>query len=518
MSASMWRGALILTGAAIAVKIMSVLYRIPYQNIAGDLGFYVYQQIYPFFAGAVFLAAYGFPAAISKLVAVRLAEGRTGGAAEVFVRSFLVLAVFSSAVFVLLYGGAPWVSEVMGDKRLAGPLRTVAFSFLFIPPIAVIRGFFQGNDRMSPTAVSQLFEQSVRAALIIGLTVYVVFHGMGPHAAGMAAGIGSSAGMAAASIVLILYAVRHRGLFGRKGRAISLSVLVRALAVDGLVFSVASLGLVLFLLIDTFTVIPLLKASLSEARVLMGVYDRGYPVVQLATAAAISFTLAFVPEMARANARGDREFVREKSQLAIRLCVAFGAAAVTGLALIIRPFNIMLFQDASGSATLAWFGVTMLFSMIAMTTAGLLQALGETRRTFYHTWIGLILKFVLNLCLVPVLGTFGAATATVLAFAVIAGLNGLTLHMRTRAFSSLSGSGRKLLAALLFMAATVAIWQYGLTVLFPGLEGRFLASIKALGAVAAGATVYLFVLLRLRFFSKTELASFSRTEKTRRSA
>ncbi|HEU5138519.1 MAG TPA: polysaccharide biosynthesis protein [Bacillales bacterium] len=518
MTSSVWRGALILTGAAIAVKIMSVLYRIPYQNIAGDLGFYVYQQIYPFFAGAVFLAAYGFPAAISKLVAVRLAERRTGGAEEVFVRSFLVLAVFSGAVFVLLFGGAPWISNVMGDSRLAGPLKTVAFSFLFIPPIAVIRGFFQGNDQMSPTAVSQLFEQSVRAALIIGLTVYVVFHGMGPYSAGMAAGIGSSAGMAAASVVLIVYAFRNRVLFCQKGEVISFAAMVKVLTVDGLAFSVSSLGLVLFLLIDTFTVVPLLGTSLSEARVQMGVYDRGYPVVQLATAAAISFTLAFVPEMARAHARGDREFVREKSRLAIRLCFAFGAAGVTGLALIVRPFNIMLFQDASGSQTLALFGVTMLFSMIAMTTAGLLQALGETRRTFYHTWIGLILKGALNFILIPAFGIFGAATATVLAFAVIAGLNGLTLHKRTEAFFALSGSGRKLLAALLLMAGVVAIWQYGWASLFPGLESRLFASIKALGAVVAGAVAYLLALLRLGFFSKTELAAFSKGEKTKRSA
>ncbi|MGQ0417930.1 hypothetical protein ACT4UL_25585, partial [Bacillus sp. HC-TM] len=41
-----WRGAIILTIASFVTKVLSAFYRIPYQNIAGDIGFYIYQQIY----------------------------------------------------------------------------------------------------------------------------------------------------------------------------------------------------------------------------------------------------------------------------------------------------------------------------------------------------------------------------------------------------------------------------------------------------------------------------------------
>ncbi|HEX6923154.1 MAG TPA: polysaccharide biosynthesis protein [Bacillales bacterium] len=518
MSASVWRGAMLLTGVGVAVKVMSAVYRIPYQNIAGDLGFYVYQQIYPFFAGAVFLATFGFPAAISKLVAARLADGDNGGASRIFTQSFFVLALFALFVFALLYGGAPWISEMMGDGRLTGPLRTVAFSFLFLPPVAVIRGFFQGNHSMMPTAVSQLFEQSVRVALIIGLTVYVALQGFGPYKAGAAAGIGSSAGMAAAAVILTLFAFRQRDLFSRKGSGIAFLPLLKILSYEGLAFSVTSLALVLFLFIDTFTVVPLLGTSLFEARVLMGVYDRGYPLVQLATAAAMSFSLAFVPAMARAKVQGDWKFVYEKSEFAVRLSAAFGMAAIVGFALLARPVNIMLFEDDSGSGTLAWFGVTMLFSMIVMTTAGILQAIGETRRTIHHTWIGLVLKLALNLCLIPWIGTLGAATATVLSFAVIAGLNGMALQRKTGAFSFLFAARLKLFVALFLMAASVYVWQFGMAQVFPVLDGRLFATVVALGGTAVGAAVYLFSLLRIGFFSKSELFSLSNAEKTRRSA
>lgn len=518
MSASVWRGALLLTAASVAVKVMSAAYRIPYQNIVGDLGFYVYQQIYPFFAVAVFLATYGFPAAISRLVASRLADGDHDGAAGVVVHSFYILAVFSSCVFVLLYFGAPWITGMMGDAKLVVPLQTVAFSFLFIPLVASIRGLFQGQGRMHPTAASQVFEQFVRAGLIIGLTVYVAVGSFGSYAAGTAAGVGSSAGMAAASGILLLFAFKHRRVFMYRPKRVALVALIKTLSYEGIAFSVSSLALVFFLLIDTFTVVPLLGGNAATARLHMGVYDRGYPLVQLATTAALSFSLAFVPAMARAKVQADETFIRKKGELAVRLCIAFGAAAAVGFVLIARPIDIMLFRDDPGSAAFAWFGVTMLFSMTAMTAAGLLQALGKTGVTLRHTGVGLILKIGLNFCLVPLFGTFGAATATVASFAVIAILNGWSLHKQTGAFSFLATSGRKLFAALLWMAIAVVVWQIGLDMFFPASNGRLFAAIVSLGGVAIGAGAYLVGLVQFGFFSKTELASLPKVGNKRESA
>src|SRR5690625_6752415 len=61
------RGAFILTIAGFISKILSAFYRIPIQNLTGDYGFYIYQQIYPFIATVTILSLYSFPAAISKL-------------------------------------------------------------------------------------------------------------------------------------------------------------------------------------------------------------------------------------------------------------------------------------------------------------------------------------------------------------------------------------------------------------------------------------------------------------------
>jgi PST family polysaccharide transporter len=65
----MMKGAFVLTLASFIAKLLSAVYRVPFQNLVGDEGFYVYQQVYPIYGLAMTLALSGLPQFISKLVA-----------------------------------------------------------------------------------------------------------------------------------------------------------------------------------------------------------------------------------------------------------------------------------------------------------------------------------------------------------------------------------------------------------------------------------------------------------------
>ena len=52
-----------MTVTLLIVKVLSALYRVPYQNILGDEGLYVYNQIYPFIGLCTICALYGIPSA-----------------------------------------------------------------------------------------------------------------------------------------------------------------------------------------------------------------------------------------------------------------------------------------------------------------------------------------------------------------------------------------------------------------------------------------------------------------------
>lgn len=64
---SAFNGVVVLTLALIIVKILSAIYRVPYQNILGDEGLYAYQQVYPIVALGVILTMNAIPSAVTQM-------------------------------------------------------------------------------------------------------------------------------------------------------------------------------------------------------------------------------------------------------------------------------------------------------------------------------------------------------------------------------------------------------------------------------------------------------------------
>ena len=158
------KGASILTIAAIVVKLLGAVYRVPFQNLVGDKGFYIYQQVYPFIGIFIVWTSYGFSVAVSKL----LAGSRSPGEAKAMMRvAFTYLVLLSLTFFVLLTLFAPFFARSMGDPYLASLLRAGAYIVLFMPALAVLKGSFQSVGQMVPVAVSSVGEQASRVAVIL---------------------------------------------------------------------------------------------------------------------------------------------------------------------------------------------------------------------------------------------------------------------------------------------------------------------------------------------------------------
>ena len=163
------KGAAILGAASLLSKMLGLIYRIPYQNITGDLGYYVYTQVYPLYSVLLILATAGFPIAISKIVSEKLAMGDLHGVRKVFKVSLITLLITGIVFFLLVYLGAGWIASLMGDSDLIVPIRSVSYALLIVPVMAAMRGYFQGHQNMLPTALSQITEQFIRVTTIIVL-------------------------------------------------------------------------------------------------------------------------------------------------------------------------------------------------------------------------------------------------------------------------------------------------------------------------------------------------------------
>ena len=65
-SQNLMAGAGVLAVSGLIAKVLSAVYRVPFQNLVGNTGFYVYQQVYPIYGIGMVLALSGWPLFISK--------------------------------------------------------------------------------------------------------------------------------------------------------------------------------------------------------------------------------------------------------------------------------------------------------------------------------------------------------------------------------------------------------------------------------------------------------------------
>lgn len=507
---AIWKGAMILTVAGILVKVLSAAYRVPFQNIVGDVGFYIYQQVYPFYGIAIILSTYGFPVVISKLIAEHPEVNKTEAAKKIGTISFVFLLFLGGLLFLVLYFGADAMAGMMGDSELTQLIGIVAFSFLLMPFLSVGRGMFQGRGEMTPTAVSQVSEQLIRVCTILVLSYLLVKQGHSLYEVGAGAMVGSVGGGLAAVAVLFFFYQRHQAMVKHQKNPpvfFSTGSIVKALVLQGFTICISSLLLVLFQMVDSFSVYAYLVengSSPDEAKLLKGIYDRGQPLIQLGTVVATAFSLSLVPYITRAKTHGSLSEMKDKMMISIRVSIAIGAAASVGLAWLIRPVNTMLFSNGNGSGVLLVLGFSILFCSIALTASAILQGLGHAYLPAFYVLAGVLVKILLNVAFIPGFQTMGAALSTLLASFVVA--SGLLLEIKRKTGITIMEKAYiyPLLVSIALMSATLAVFLEGSLALVG--SSRLLASAQSLIGVMLGGIVFLFVLIKNNYFTKTELS------------
>ncbi len=200
----------ILAMAGILVRIIGMFYRIPLVNIIGSDGNGIYGAAYNVYNIMLVLSAYGLPMAVSKLVSAKFVAKQFKNAASIFKCALIFATCTGGIAALLLFFGADFIENVFykGVPGMAIPLRILAPTIFFVAILGVMRGFYQGQGTMIPTAVSQIAEQIVNAAvsLLAGYFLIQAYQSSANTAAYGAAGatLGTAMGALTALIFLIV--------------------------------------------------------------------------------------------------------------------------------------------------------------------------------------------------------------------------------------------------------------------------------------------------------------------------
>jgi len=499
------KGTLILTLTSFVVKVLSAVYRVPFQNLVGDEGFYVYQQVYPIYGIAMTLSLSGMPVFLSKLLA---SEDSVIERKKLLNQFFFYVSLLSMGIFVGLFFGAPLIALMMGDKELTPLIRVVSVVFLLVPFLSTFRGYFQGDMNMLPTATSQLVEQGVRVAVILCSGWLFVSQGQSVYQTGSVATLGATIGGLCAIGVLMYHSRKQKlSLLTIPSKEQRQNGMLRRLVFEGGTLCFFSAYLVIFQLVDSFTIKKYLVFSGMpdlSAKIAKGVFDRGQPLVQLGLVFAVSMTAAFMPALTHYYTNKDKKEYEVMTISYLKVSLAISMAAGIGLSLLVPFINVTLFSNNDGAITLSIFVLSVSVASMIQTYQTIYQSQNRVHYQFVAAVFGLLLKSLLTPALTYYFGTMGSSLSTLL------GLLGCLLvlhHYLIRQGYRLSvgvNFSIKLLVSLVMMSLVVFVYRYvcissGILVAHRGTTFAM-----TLIGVLIGVIIYVISIVKFKLFSYDE--------------
>ena len=186
------KGTLILTASSIVVKVIGSLNWIILSRVLGGEGIGLYQMGFPIYLMAITVSSAGVPVAISIITSEKLANKDYRGAKRVFNVSLRVLLLTGLLFSSSLFFGADWLvnNHIIRDSRAYYSIIALAPAVFFVTFLASFRGYLQGWQIMTPTAVSEIVEQLTRVITMLVFADLFMPYGLAFAAGGASMGAG----------------------------------------------------------------------------------------------------------------------------------------------------------------------------------------------------------------------------------------------------------------------------------------------------------------------------------------
>ena len=168
--------------------------------------------------------------------------------------------------------------------------------------------------------------------------------------------------------------------------------------------------------IDSITVVRGLKKITTEAvakeqyGILAGKVDT---LVALPLSFTVAFATALVPGLSSAKAKNDDAAIEKRVKLSLLITILIGLPCAFGLCVFAKEILQLVFPNAAAGANiLQSISFLVVFATLAQTINGALQGLGDFKTPVIALILGVIVKTILNIVIIPIQG-IGILGATV---------------------------------------------------------------------------------------------------------
>ena len=508
------QGVITLMFSQVLIKILGLVYTLYLTNREGfgDKGNGICASGYQIYALLLTISSIGVPSAISKLVSERVAVGDNKGAHRIFKIAFATFAIIGLVGSLLLFFGA----NVIANQWLQIPdaeMTLVALSpaIFFVTVASVMRGYFNGRQKISVGAKSQTLEQVFKTLLTI-IVVEVVAILSNVSTEWMAAGANLATTLATFlgfSYLFLYYRLERKEVATEIKNTVNykyerVSTIIKRILLVSIPITLTAIMSSINKNVDSFTVVRNLRAFMPEdqATALYGILGgKVDTLTSLPLAINVAFATALVPAISAAKAKGDNKTITEKTSFSLLVSMLIGLPCTVGMFIFAQPILNLLFPNANdGALILQISALTIIFTILDQTINGALQGFGKLMIPTISLATGVFVKFIFNITLIkiPSIGVYGAAWGSV-ACHVVAFCIAFTL-LRKNIKLNLTFS--KFVVKPIIATVIMGICSYFVYLVLKGIIIERLATIVA---ILVAVIIYVLSVVILKIFTKEEL-------------
>ena len=515
-SKSIIGGMTVLGLAGVICKLVGVLYSIPLTWMIGTDGLGVYQAVFPAYNLMLTISSAGLPVAVSRLVARSLAKDDPRGAKNVFRVAALLLLALGSIATIIMLAGSGFLAAASDQPSSRIGFQVIAPCVVIVCVLSAFRGFMQGQQNMTPTAISQLIEQVGKVFLALPMAYIGSQRGIEYGAAG--ALLGTTIVEAVALLYMVILYMRRRGSFASipqlsQEEPAKPASIAKQLMTISIPITIGACIVPLSQYIDsTMLVGRLVEAGVAEAQAgsLYGLFSGTViRIINIPTALALAVSMSLVPAISSAKAVGDNEAVVRQTDLGMRFAFLIGLPCSIGMSVLAEPLMRFFYEGSIveselviGGELLMISSLTIVLFTVVQATTSVLQGLGKQRIPMYTLLAGVICKIILNYVLIgiPSINIHGAPIASLVCYSVSMLPNLYYMLKYTR--SKMNWMGWIIRPGIATAAMGIAV--FALRELLP------VNRLTLLLEVALGVIVYAVAAIAVKAITKDDLRAFRR--------
>lgn len=508
-------GTIIATLSIIFVKILGMLYVIPFYAMIGVQGAALYAYAYNIYIIFLDISSAGLPIAISKVIN----EFNTLGKMDAKVRAYrlgkALITFISWIVFILLFLFAGQIGTlILGDLKggntaedVTFVIRCVSFAILVIPYLSTAKGYLQGHNIVGVSSSSQVIEQVVRILFVLGGSYLAlnVFHLSLRSAVGIAV-FGAFAGGITATLYILRKMRQHKKVlqldesFSKDD--ISNQTIVKKIISYAVPFIIIDIAVSIYNFMDMVLILRTLSHLGFDATqtefITTSITTWASKISMIVNALAAGMSVSLIPNIVEAYTLGKWKTVNFKLNKALQIILIVCLPMVFGLCLLSKPvWSIFYGYSELGSFIFsAFIFVSLMFNLYTVTSSTL-QSLNKFKAVYFSSLFGFALNGILD---VPLMLLFhqiglapwmGAIVATILGYGTSIFLALYILHKKHHlSYQSVLKLLRKIVIPLGAMILVVLLLRSVLPVDYTSK----LSCIFNVGILSfAGAFIYLFL-------------------------